>query len=104
MTEKRFRVVALVEGLSFLLLFFVAMPARAITGERWPVTIAGGIHGGLFLLYIGCLLAFAIRARLGLLGIVLGTVLGSLPFGWLLFDRWLDRRANQASGSSGTRA
>lgn len=95
MTEKRFRAVALTEGISCLLLFFVAMPSRAITGEHWPVRVMGTIHGGLFLLYLACLLAFAIRARLGLVGLILGTILGSLPFGWIVFDRWLDRRTER---------
>lgn len=49
---KYFRVISLVEGLSFLLLLFVAMPAKYILGYPLAVTVMGWTHGLLFIAYV----------------------------------------------------
>lgn len=50
---RRFRMTALAEGSSFLLLRFVAMPMKYWMGMPKVVTVVGAIHGLLFLLYVG---------------------------------------------------
>ena len=47
-----FRFVSMAEGLSFLLLLFVAMPAKYYLGHPEAVTAAGWTHGLLFMAYI----------------------------------------------------
>ncbi|MEA3353403.1 MAG: DUF3817 domain-containing protein [Campylobacterota bacterium] len=49
---KRFRVVATVEGLSFLILLFIAMPLKYVYGMPMATKIVGMLHGGLFLWFI----------------------------------------------------
>lgn len=49
---KTFKSVATMEGISFILLLFVAMPLKYMAGFPIATKIIGMIHGGLFLWYI----------------------------------------------------
>jgi integral membrane protein len=89
---KTFRIVALAEATSFLLLLTASVVKRTADAEI-GVTILGPIHGLLFVTYIW--IALGIRADQGwdartTLLILLGAV---LPFGGYVVDRWLVRRA-----------
>ncbi|MEM1028629.1 MAG: DUF3817 domain-containing protein [Planctomycetota bacterium] len=54
------RVVSLIEGVSTLLLFFVAMPMKYVGGMDWAVSYVGMTHGLLFiLLWLLCAAAWA---------------------------------------------
>ena len=48
----QFRIIALAEGISFLVLLGIAMPLKYAAGNPEPVRIVGWIHGGLFVLYL----------------------------------------------------
>jgi integral membrane protein len=48
----RFRLTGIVEGISYILLLVVAMPLKYFADLPMAVTIVGGIHGALFILYI----------------------------------------------------
>ena|SRR5687768_6198979 len=48
----RFRTVAIAEGISFLVLLFIAMPLKYIAGIPQAVQIIGWIHGILFIAYM----------------------------------------------------
>lgn len=48
---RLFRFIGIVEGVSLLLLLFIAMPMKYILDIPAAVTIAGTIHGFLFLVY-----------------------------------------------------
>lgn len=49
---KRFRVISMIEGLSYLLLVFIAMPIKYIGGNPDPVKMLGMAHGVLFILFM----------------------------------------------------
>lgn len=49
---KIFKITALIEGISALLLFFFAMPMKYINNDPFYVKHIGMIHGILFTLYI----------------------------------------------------
>ena len=49
---RRFRLTALAEGSSFLVLLCIAMPMKYLMGMPQVVTVVGAIHGILFLLYV----------------------------------------------------
>jgi integral membrane protein len=88
----RFRFVGILEGVSFLLLLFVAMPLKYFADMPEPVAIVGGIHGFLFALYLAAAvyMVFAAGWRLPrLLGAVVAAV---LPFGPFVFERSVRRR------------
>jgi integral membrane protein len=48
----RLRIIGLLEGISLLLLVFVAMPVKYIAHDPQLTKIIGPIHGALFLLFI----------------------------------------------------
>jgi integral membrane protein len=89
----RVRLLGLVEGVSTLVLFGVAMPLKYFVGMPMAVTIAGSIHGALFLALVGAFLyasgAVPLPARLTLAGII-GAV---VPFGPFVVDARLRRYA-----------
>lgn len=94
----RFRIVAFWEGISYLLLLFVAMPLKYGFGIDIAVRIVGMAHGVLFLGYLVTLALAARRLGLGLS--LLALVISFVPAGtfWLEArlrrdERVLERRA-----------
>ena len=88
---KTFRIVALLEATSFLMLLVASVLKRTADADIL-VTILGPIHGVLFIAYV--LIALGVRPEQGwdmrtTLLILLGAV---LPFGGYVVDRWLGRR------------
>ena len=57
---KIFRVVALLEGVSYLLLLFIATPVKYLANDPQYVKMLGMPHGVLFIMYI--ILAFIIKS------------------------------------------
>jgi integral membrane protein len=82
----RFRIVAYWEGISFLLLLFVAMPLKYGLGMDVAVSVVGMAHGVLFLAY--CLTLALVRHRLGLRLSVIAFVMSLVPGGTF----WLEKR------------
>jgi integral membrane protein len=48
----RFRIIAFLEGMSFLILLFIAMPLKHFAGMPLAVRHVGMAHGVLFILYL----------------------------------------------------
>lgn len=102
----RLRIIGLIEGISAVLLFCVAMPWKRLdepTGA--PVQYAVGMaHGILWMVYMIAVL-FAWRARRWGLGraFVAGAV-SIPPFGTLIFDRWLKREQDEIRPMASDRA
>ncbi len=57
--EKFFRVVAFLEGVSYLLLLFIATPIKYLAGDPQYVKMLGMPHGLLFIGYV--ILAFLLK-------------------------------------------
>ena len=85
----RFRIVAFWEGISYLLLLFVAMPLKYGLGIDVAVRIVGMAHGVLFLAYCATL-ALAAR-RLGARRSLVALVMSFVPGGTF----WLEARLRQ---------
>ena len=88
---RQLRVVAFLEGSSFVLLLFVAMPLKYLAGLPMAVRIAGSIHGALFLLFIVALYRAARVREWPRRRSVTAFVASILPFGTFLFDASLRR-------------
>lgn len=87
----RFRLVAVIEGISYLFLLFVGMPLKYGFDLPQVTTYTGWIHGGLFLLYILTLIK-ANSSENWKRGRVLWAVLAALiPFGAFILERKLYR-------------
>ena len=103
MTLRNFKLVALIEATTFLLLLVASYVKRA-NDEPLGVEILGPIHGLLFIAYV--VMALAIREHAGWTGkqtllILLGAV---LPFGGYVVDRWIDNNNADAAPRRGRRA
>lgn len=57
--EKLFRVVAILEGVSYILLLFIATPIKYLAEDPQYVKLLGMPHGILFMLYV--VLAFLLK-------------------------------------------
>src|SRR5688572_18312018 len=84
---RQLRLVALLEGTSFLVLLFIAMPLQYLAGLPLAVRIVGSVHGVLFLMFMAVLYR-AGRARGWPRGRCLIAFVSSVvPFGTFMFDR-----------------
>jgi integral membrane protein len=88
---KRFRWISLIEGTSFLLLLFIAMPLKYTMDMPEPVTYIGWAHGALFLLYIYLVFPTARSLKWGFSRTLFALMASVLPFGPFIFDRNLKK-------------
>ena len=91
----RLRAVALIEGVSFLILLGIAMPLKYFAGIAQAVTVAGWLHGLLFIAFCVALTQAHQDAKWS--SWRSGTVLiaALLPFGPFVIDRRL-RKEDEA--------
>ncbi|MEL7369613.1 MAG: DUF3817 domain-containing protein [Myxococcota bacterium] len=83
------RTVGIVEGISWLVLLFIAMPLKYGFGQPAAVRIVGTAHGGLFVLFV-VLLGVAHIVRRWTIVRSFGLFLSALfPFGFLFVERSL---------------
>ena len=112
----RLRVVAFVEGVSYLVLLSVAMPLKYFAGMPSAVKTVGWVHGVLFVLYLLAVAEVAVRHRwpparvFGALAevafehrwppakIAVAFVASLVPFGTFVLDRQLRREQDAAGG------
>jgi len=86
-SARGFRIFSFVEAFSFLLLLFVAMPLKYALGLPLAVSIAGALHGVIFLLYLAFVAVAAPKLGWSFLAILGSLVAAVLPFGPFVFDR-----------------
>jgi integral membrane protein len=86
-TLGKFRLVALVEGLSFLILLFIAMPLKYIWDQPLFVRYFGSIHGLLFVLYILFLALCTIEYRWSFKKALILGLISIIPFGNFYADK-----------------
>jgi integral membrane protein len=86
-TLKTFRVISLLEALSFVILLLVAMPIKYILGNPELVRIVGMAHGILFILYN--IVALLLKKKLNWSNQILVVVIlcSIIPLGPLYVDR-----------------
>lgn len=87
----RFRVVSLIEGLSFLVLLGIAMPLKYFADITTAVTLVGWIHGVLFVLYIAAVAHVTLADGWSLKRVAGALIASLLPFGPFVFDARLRR-------------
>jgi integral membrane protein len=85
------RVIAFIEGCSFLLLLGVAMPLKYFFGMPLAVRLVGSIHGGLFLVFCAGLLHVMIAQRWSLLRGFVVFASSLVPCGTFIVDPSLRR-------------
>jgi len=86
---SRFRAVALLEGVSFILLLFVAMPLKYVAGMPEAVKLVGWAHGALFVAYLFALIDVWQDRAWSFGRVVLAFAMSLIPFGTFYLDKKL---------------
>jgi integral membrane protein len=84
---KRFRQIGMIEGYSFLILLFIAMPIKYILGYPIAVKIVGMTHGILFIVFCLLLAKAWYDARWSFKESTLFFVASLVPFGTFFTDK-----------------
>ena len=93
---EKLRKVGIVEGISLIILFFIAVPVKYIMGEPLLVRIFGSIHGllWLYLLYnLHTVYKASLIEKETAIKIVVASV---IPFGFLFIDKTVKQFENLA--------
>ncbi|EMY60837.1 DUF3817 domain-containing protein [Leptospira terpstrae] len=85
----RFRILAFLEGLSFLTILFVTMPLKYLFQNPGPNKIVGLIHGLLFLLYLVELFQVKVELEWKAKKTALAALASVVPFGTFVAERYL---------------
>jgi len=82
----RFRLIAILEGISFLSLLLIAMPLKYIAHNPQPVKIMGWIHGVLFILYIITLSIVRAKNKWSFMKTAIAFLASLVPAGTFILD------------------
>lgn len=83
------RLTGFVEGLSWLLLLFVAMPLKYALGYPMAVRVVGMAHGGLFMAFVLVLLRAHLELSWSMRRSTTLFLASLVPFGFVFVDRSL---------------
>ena len=89
----RLRILAFVEGVSFLILLFVTMPLKYGFGMPEPNKVFGMVHGLLFVLYVLAVIQAKIEWNWSFKKMGLALLASIIPFGTFWADVKLFRQA-----------
>jgi len=81
--------------LRLLILFGIAMPLKYIAGRPGAVTIAGSVHGLLFIALVTMFILATRRVPISRGIAAAGIVAAIVPFGPFIMDRWLRKAGNE---------
>lgn len=84
---KIFRLTAILEGISYLLLFGVGMPLKYISKIPEPNIYIGYAHGFLFIAYCVLAVLFCFEHKWGLKRFIILFIASLLPFGTFYIDK-----------------
>ena len=91
-TIAAFRLIALLEGMSFIVLLGIAMPLKYYLNQPESVKIVGMAHGILFILYMIFLLMIHLQLKWEIKKTLLAFIAALLPFGTFYADYKLFRK------------
>ena len=90
---KRLRVVALLEGISFLVLLFIAMPLKYFADEPWLNRQVGMAHGVLFVLYVILVIEVKLAMNWSIKKMLIALGASVIPFGtFYINDKFIARK------------
>lgn len=92
----RLRLIGILEGVSFLVLLFLAMPVKYMLGNPTPVRVVGMAHGVLFILFVFYTIGVASIRQWSFTRVTWKLLLASVvPFGTFYVDKKLLRPMDQ---------
>lgn len=86
-TLGKFRLIALLEGISFLVLLFIAMPLKYAAGLPLAVKYTGWVHGVLFVQYVVFLFMVWMEYKWTFWDAVKAFAASLVPFGTFYMDK-----------------
>ncbi|MDB9961220.1 DUF3817 domain-containing protein [Oceanihabitans sp.] len=85
--KNSFRIVALLEGVSYILLLFIAVPIKYIQGNPEYVKLLGMPHGLLFVAYVVLAIVIGIELKWNMKTMFIVLIASVLPFGTFYVDK-----------------
>ena len=85
--KNLFRFISFLEGISFLLLVFIAVPIKYFEGNEFYVKLLGMPHGILFILYIVLLVFIQKQMKWDIKTIGIVAIASIIPFGTFYIDK-----------------
>ena len=82
-----FRITAILEGVSYLLLFALTMPLKYWADMTEPNKVVGYAHGFLFIAYVVIAIVFVRERKWGLRRTAILLIASLLPFGTFYADK-----------------
>lgn len=92
-----YRKIAIIEGVSYLILLFVAMPLKYIFDIPDAVKYFGWIHGVLFLAFIGILIITTFQYKWSIKRVIIYLIASVLPFIPFILDKNLKKEYTDKS-------
>lgn len=89
---NRLRLTGFFEGISFLILLFIAMPLKYIWDLPLAVRIVGSVHGFLFILFIYYIFQVSIEKSWTRREVMLALLSSVIPFGTFYADNRLFKK------------
>lgn len=84
---KTFKIIALLEGVSLLLLLFIAMPLKYIWELPKMVQVVGMAHGVLFLAYVAIAIVVYNELKWSLKTLMIVLIASIIPFGTFYVEK-----------------
>ena len=84
---SQFRLIAFLEGISYILLLFVAMPIKYIYGIPEATKIIGMTHGILFVIFLYLLFVVYEKYNWGFKWLIIAFISSIVPFGTFFIDK-----------------
>ncbi len=91
MTPNHLRLLSFLEGVSFVVLLFIAMPLKYKFNQPFLVPYAGMAHGVLFIAFIVVLLVVCQIKGWSLKVFLMGLIASIVPFAPFWFERYIRR-------------
>jgi len=89
---QKFRLINKIEGISFIILIFIAMPLKYSFGYPMATKVVGMLHGLLVFAFIYQIIEAKKEAGFTLKETALYTILSLIPFGSFYTDKLLARK------------
>lgn len=87
----KFRLIAFLEGVSYLILMFIAMPLKYLAGNLIVIKYAGWAHGLLFMAYCLLLLLVWRQYKWSFVKASFAFLASLLPFGTFVLEKRLQK-------------
>lgn len=88
-TITQLRLIAFIEGISYIALLFIAMPMKYMYGIAEATKIVGMTHGVLFIIFIYLLLKAHMQYKWSFVWTVIAFISSIIPFGTFFIDKKL---------------